>query len=84
MALHVQAGTHPKLIQERMGYSSIALTMDVYGNIAGRMQLAQAQEERLEALTARAGTEGAGDEFPGERRIRSRTRQNFRFPNLPL
>ena len=37
-----------------MGHSSIALTMDVYGKIAGRMILAQEQEERFEALAARA------------------------------
>jgi len=54
MALHVQAGTHAKLIQERMGHSSIALTTDVYGKIAGRMELAQEQEQRFEALAARA------------------------------
>lgn len=54
IALHVEAGTHPKLVQERVGHSSIALTMDVYGKIAGKMALATEQEARFEALAARA------------------------------
>ena len=54
IALHVEAGTHPKLVQERVGHSSIALTMDLYGKIAGKMALATEQEARFEALTAKA------------------------------
>lgn len=54
IALHVEAGTHPKLVQDRVGHSDIKLTMDVYGKIAGRMTLAQEQEARFEALAARA------------------------------
>ncbi len=53
-ALHVEAGTHPKLVQERAGHSNIGLTMDVYAAIAGRMTLAPEQEARLDALAARA------------------------------
>lgn len=53
IALHVEAGTHPKLVQERVGHSSIGLTMDVYGKVAGRMMLAQEQEDRFAALAAR-------------------------------
>ena len=41
-------------MQERVGYSSIGLTMDVYGKIAGQMALATEQEARFEALTAKA------------------------------
>jgi len=54
IALHVEAGTHPKLVQERVGHSSIGLTMDVYGRIAGKMALATEQEARFEALAVRA------------------------------
>ena len=54
VALHVEAGTHPKLVQERAGHSTIALTMDVYGKNAGRMALAQEQEARLDVLAAKA------------------------------
>lgn len=53
IALHVEARTHPKLVQERVGHSNIGLTMDTYGKIAGRMTLAQEQEVRFEVLAAR-------------------------------
>ncbi len=54
IALHVEAGTHPKLVQERVGHSSIGLTMDTYGRIAGQMALATEQEARFEALAVKA------------------------------
>ena len=54
IALHVEAGTHPKLVQDRVGHSSIGLTMDVYGKIAGKMALATEQEARFEALAVKA------------------------------
>lgn len=54
IALHVEAGTHPKLVQARVGHSSIKLTMDVYGKLAGEMALAEDQAARLNALTAKA------------------------------
>ncbi len=54
IAVHVKAGTHPKLMQDRAGHSDIKLTMDVYGRIAGKMTLAKEQEARLDALAAKA------------------------------
>jgi hypothetical protein len=54
IALHVEAGTHPKLVQDRVGHSDIKLTMDVYGRIAGKMTLAKEQETRFEALAVNA------------------------------
>jgi hypothetical protein len=54
IALRMEAGTHPKLVQERVGHSSIALTMDGYGKIAAQMALTTEQEARFDALTARA------------------------------
>jgi integrase len=54
IAMHVEAGTHPKQIQERVGHSDIRLTMDVYGKIAGTMALSREQVARLDAVTARA------------------------------
>ena len=54
IALHVEAGTHPKLVQERVGHSSIGLTMDLYGKISGQMALATEQEARFEALAVKA------------------------------
>ncbi len=54
IALHVEAGTHPKLVQDRVGHSDIKLTMDTYGKIAGKMTLAEEQEARFDALAAKA------------------------------
>ncbi len=54
IALHVEAGTHPKLVQDRAGHSDIKLTMDVYGRIAGKMTLAKEQEARFNALASQA------------------------------
>ena len=31
-------GTHPKVVQERLGHSSIQVTMDIYSHIAPNMQ----------------------------------------------
>ena len=45
-----EAGTHPKLVQTRVGRSNIKLTMDVYGKLSGEMALAKAQATRLDAL----------------------------------
>lgn len=50
----MEAGTHPKLVQDRVGHSNIKLTMDVYGKLAGEMALADEQAARLDALTAKA------------------------------
>lgn len=54
IALHVEAGTHPKLVQERVGHSAVALTLDVYGKLAGKMALTTEQEARFEALAVKA------------------------------
>jgi len=54
IALHEEAGTHPKLVQARVSHSNIKLTMDVYGKLAGNMALAEDQAARLNALTAKA------------------------------
>ena len=32
------AGIHPKVVQERLGHSSIAMTMDVYSHVLPSMQ----------------------------------------------
>jgi integrase len=50
----VEAGTHPKLVQERAGHSDIKLTMDIYGKVAGKMALAKEQEDRLVDLAFKA------------------------------
>lgn len=46
--LLLQAGTHPKIVAERLGHSSTTLTMDVYSHVAPGMQEdATAQLERM-------------------------------------
>ena len=32
------AGVHPKIAQERLGHSTIATTMDIYGHVSDTMQ----------------------------------------------
>lgn len=54
IAFHVEVGTHPKQVQDRVGHSDIGLTMDTYGKFAGRMALTPEQEARFNALAARA------------------------------
>jgi integrase len=31
-------GVHPKVVQERLGHASIAITMDIYSNVMPNMQ----------------------------------------------
>ncbi len=50
IAFHVEAGTHPKLVQARVGHTDITLTMDVYGKLAGDMALSAEQASRLDAI----------------------------------
>ena len=44
----LKAGTHPKIVQERLGHSSIATTLDIYSHTVPGMQKAAA--ERLDTL----------------------------------
>jgi hypothetical protein len=38
----LKAGTHPKIVQERLGHSSIAMTLDTYSHVAPGLQEAAA------------------------------------------
>lgn len=40
--LALTAGVHPKIVSERLGHSSVALTMDVYSHVVDGMQAAAA------------------------------------------
>lgn len=57
-SLLIQLGAHPKAIQERLGHSSITVTMDVYGHLFP--SIAEALTERLDEVlcTARTATSG--------------------------
>ena len=52
IAMHVEAGTHPKLVQERVGYSNIKLTMDVYGKLVGKMALGEEQAAPFDSMAS--------------------------------
>jgi len=42
-SLMLKAGIHPKVVQERLGHSSIAITLDTYSHVAPGLQMAAAQ-----------------------------------------
>ena len=42
-SLLLQAGVHPKVVQERLGQSSIRMTLDTYSHVVGGLQEAAAQ-----------------------------------------
>jgi len=62
VAMHVEAGTHPKLVQTRLGHTDIRLTMDTYGKLAGEIALGVEQAARFNGLAVKALPE-AGSEF---------------------
>ena len=81
IAIHVEAGTHPKLVQDRVGHSHIRLTMDVCKKIAGKTKLGTDEETRLNALARTAlpaptpDQSPLGDEPQSTRKFRLRGRK---------
>ncbi|MBA7634476.1 putative prophage phiRv2 integrase [subsurface metagenome] len=57
-SLLLQAGTHPKIVQERLGHSSIRVTLDTYSHVIGGLQEVAAQ--RFDDLLAARGVENVG------------------------
>ncbi len=56
--LLLQAGVHPKIVSERLGHSSIQLTLDTYSHVLPNMQ--QESAEKLENIIfERVGTQTA-------------------------
>ncbi|MDP9369927.1 MAG: tyrosine-type recombinase/integrase [Chloroflexota bacterium] len=49
-------GVHPKVIQERLGHSSIAMTLDRYSHVSAELQRAGA--EQLDAALGRSRQTG--------------------------
>ena len=39
----LKAGTHPKIVQERLGHSSVTVTLDTYSHITPGLQEAAAE-----------------------------------------
>jgi len=52
------AGVHPKIVQERLGHSSIAVTIDLYSHVAPNLQEMAAQ--RIEAIIGEEAMEELG------------------------
>jgi integrase len=50
-------GVHPKIVQERLGHASIAITMDIYSHVMPNMQPAAAAkiDEALKAAQKKNG-----------------------------
>jgi integrase len=42
-SLMLKAGIHPKIVQERLGHSTISVTLDTYSHVAPGLQEAAAQ-----------------------------------------
>ena len=57
-SLLLQAGTHPKVVQERLGHSSIRVTLDTYSHVVGGLQEVAAQ--RFDDLLVGRGIENVG------------------------
>lgn len=47
-SLMLKAGIHPKIVQERLGHSSIAMTLDTYSHVAPGLQ--EAAAERFDSM----------------------------------
>lgn len=47
-SLMLKAGIHPKIVQERLGHSTIAMTLDTYSHVTPGLQ--QAAAERFDKL----------------------------------
>ena len=54
-SLLLAANVHPKVVQERLGHSSIAITMDLYSHVTPSMQTDAAV--KLDDILRRAGTD---------------------------
>ena len=57
-SLLLQAGVHPKIVQERLGHSSIRVTLDTYSHVIGGLQEVAAQ--LFDDLLVARGVENVG------------------------
>jgi integrase len=50
----IKQGIHPKIVQERLGHSSIQITLDTYSHVAPGLQEAAAKkfDEAISSLTS--------------------------------
>jgi site-specific recombinase XerD len=64
-SLCIALGAHPKAIQERLGHSSITVTLDRYGHLFPKLD--EALTDRLDALHSDATAGRASIAFGGVR-----------------
>ena len=57
-SLLLKQGVHPKIVQERLGHSSIQMTLDLYSHVAPGLQAAAAEKfdqviiEKVDIITS--------------------------------
>jgi integrase len=52
--LHLSKGTHPKVVQEMLGHSTITITLDTYSHVAPGLHAEAAR--KMDALFASVGS----------------------------
>jgi len=77
----LQSGTHPRIVQERLGHSSIATTLDIYSHTVPGMQKAAA--ERLDSMFPEIGEiENVGKMLAEKEDPRSRPNTSIANPEI--
>jgi len=79
--LMLEAGVHPKIVQERLGHSTIATTLDIYSHVLPGMQEAAARS--FEELLEKGRGKNVGKmSATADSQIRARQDSNLR-PSVP-
>ena len=79
--LLLEGGVHPKVVQERLGHSTIATTLDIYSHVTPGLQ--EAAAKRFEELVERGGAKNVGKmSARSDSQIRARQDSNLR-PSVP-
>jgi integrase len=65
----LQAGCHPKIAQQRLGHSSIAVTMDIYSHAADDLQdqAVERMQTAFENMSGRSGGNPVAKRVPGSK-----------------
>lgn len=61
--LALQAGVHPKIVQERLGHSTISITLDIYSHVNPAMDA-----DAANTVAALIGSHSAAPAAEGEQR----------------
>ena len=63
--LALKAGVHAKVVSERLGHSSIAITLDLYSHVTPGMARGSGRPRRIEDLRRLTGRRGGAGAFSG-------------------